>query len=262
MHGHRGQVHVAAHSVELGPQLKRSNLEYVILQGSQFCRTKWQRAFQRCSRRPGLVPRWTGWRLLLCHYGYFLNTIQVRSQRLEREPTQHSDSMCMARNGRSSLRTAPLRAACSGLLLGAARWGRGCAPKLCGAATPHVVSHGCAPALVAVLSVGFLCLGTVCGAHGGVRVRCVRVGCRWLAAFFARKSANLTAQTPKIFRLARRARGALRRLARKFGLWLRGGRQPRVQKRTLYGTTWCWVPGGRGDVWRKKRKRRVLLPPT
>ena len=59
------QVLVAADHLELGPRLKRPNLEFVILQRWHFHRTKWQRVLQRCSRRPGLVPRWTGWRLLL-----------------------------------------------------------------------------------------------------------------------------------------------------------------------------------------------------
>ena len=68
------QVLVAADYVELGPRLKRSNLEYVILQGSHFHRRKWRRALQRCSRRLGLVPQWTGRRLLLCPNDYFLNT--------------------------------------------------------------------------------------------------------------------------------------------------------------------------------------------
>jgi hypothetical protein len=77
VHGCRTQVLVAAGYVELGPRLKGSNLEYVILQGSQFHRTKWQRVLQRCSRRPGLVPRWTGWRLLLCSNDYFLNVAEV-----------------------------------------------------------------------------------------------------------------------------------------------------------------------------------------
>ena len=71
------QVLVAADYVELGPRLKRSNLEYVILQGSHFHRRKWRRALQRCSRRLGLVPRWTGRRLLLCPNDYFLNTTEV-----------------------------------------------------------------------------------------------------------------------------------------------------------------------------------------
>ena len=74
MHGCCAQVLVAADYVELGPRLKRSNLEYVILQGSHLHRTKWRRALQHCSRQPGLVPRWTGWRLLLCPNDYFLNT--------------------------------------------------------------------------------------------------------------------------------------------------------------------------------------------
>ena len=77
------QVLVAADYVELGPRLKRSNLEYVILQGSHFHRRKWRRALQRCSRRLGLVPRWTGRRLLLCPNDYFLNTVEVRSRHLE-----------------------------------------------------------------------------------------------------------------------------------------------------------------------------------
>ena len=77
MHGCRAQVLVADGYVELGPRLKRSNLEYVILQGSRFYRRKWRRALQRCSRQPGLVLRWTGWRLLLCPNDYFLNTIEV-----------------------------------------------------------------------------------------------------------------------------------------------------------------------------------------
>ena len=38
MHGCRTQVLVAADYVELGPRLNRSNLEYVILQGSQLYR--------------------------------------------------------------------------------------------------------------------------------------------------------------------------------------------------------------------------------
>ena len=83
LHGCRDQVLVAADYVELGPRLKRSNLEYVILQGSHFHRTKWQRVLQRCSRQPGLVPRWTGWRLLLSPNDYFLNTVEVRLRRLE-----------------------------------------------------------------------------------------------------------------------------------------------------------------------------------
>ena len=77
VHSCCAQVLVAADYVELGPQLKRSNLEYVILQGSHFHRRKWRRALQHCSRRPGLVPRWTGWRLLLCPNDYFLNTMEV-----------------------------------------------------------------------------------------------------------------------------------------------------------------------------------------
>ena len=39
MHGCRAQVLVAADYVELGPRLKRSSLECVILQGSQLCRS-------------------------------------------------------------------------------------------------------------------------------------------------------------------------------------------------------------------------------
>ena len=78
MHGHCAQVLVAAGCVELGPRLTRSNLEFVILQGSQFHRTNWWRVLQRCSRQPGLVPRWTGWRLLLSPNDYFLNTVEVR----------------------------------------------------------------------------------------------------------------------------------------------------------------------------------------
>ena len=104
VHGCGAQVLVAAGYVELGPRLKRSNLEYVILQGSQFHRTKWQRVLQRCSRRPGLVPRWTGWRLLLCPNDYFLNTVEVRSRRLEHSSRSHVLSNCMrvACNGRSA----------------------------------------------------------------------------------------------------------------------------------------------------------------
>ena len=49
VHGCCAQVLVAAGYVELGPRLTRSNLEYVILQGSHFHRTKWQRALQRCT---------------------------------------------------------------------------------------------------------------------------------------------------------------------------------------------------------------------
>ena len=49
-------------------------------------------------------------------------------------------------------------------------------------------------------------LGAVCVVLVGVS------GVGWCVS--SRKSANLNAQTPKIFRLARRARGALRRLAR------------------------------------------------
>jgi len=95
VHGCGAQVLVAAGYVELGPRLKRSNLEYVILQGSQFHRTKWQRVLHRCSRRPGFVPRWTAWRLLLCPNDYFLKTIEVRSRRLERSSRSHvlTDSM-------------------------------------------------------------------------------------------------------------------------------------------------------------------------
>ena len=95
MHGCRAQVLVAADYVELGPRLKRSNLEYVILQGSHFHRTKWQRVLQRCSRQPGLVPRWTGWRLLLSPNDYFLNTVEVRSRRLEHSSRSHVLSNCM-----------------------------------------------------------------------------------------------------------------------------------------------------------------------
>ena len=50
VHGRRGQVLVAAGYIKLGPRLRRSNLEYVILQGWQFHRTKWQRVLQHCSR--------------------------------------------------------------------------------------------------------------------------------------------------------------------------------------------------------------------
>ena len=57
VYGRCAQVIVAAGYVELGPRLTRSNIEFVILQGSQFHRTKWRRALQRSSRRPGLVPR-------------------------------------------------------------------------------------------------------------------------------------------------------------------------------------------------------------
>ena len=111
MHGCRAQVLVAAGYVELGPRLKRSNLEYVILQGSHFHHRKWRRALQRCSRRPGLVPRWTGWRLILCPNDYFQNTCEVRSQCLERISRGHVLSNCMrvARNGRS----AQLRGCCT-----------------------------------------------------------------------------------------------------------------------------------------------------
>ena len=97
MHGCRAQVLVAAGYVELGPRLKRSNLEYVILH-----RRKWWRALQRCSRQPGLVPRWTGWRLLLkTAADYFQNTIEVRRHNASRS---HVLSKCMrvARNGRSA----------------------------------------------------------------------------------------------------------------------------------------------------------------
>ena len=65
-------VLVAAGYVELGPRLKRSNLEYVILQGSQFHRTKWLRILQRCSRRLDLVPRWAGQRLSFASDDFFL----------------------------------------------------------------------------------------------------------------------------------------------------------------------------------------------
>lgn len=57
VHGRCAQVLIAAGYVELGPRLTRSNLEFVILQGSQFHRTKWRRVLQHSSRRPGLVPR-------------------------------------------------------------------------------------------------------------------------------------------------------------------------------------------------------------
>ena len=57
VYGRCAQVIVAAGYVELGPRLTRSNLEFVILQGSQFHRTKWRRVLQHSSRRPGLVPR-------------------------------------------------------------------------------------------------------------------------------------------------------------------------------------------------------------
>ena len=36
-HGQRAHVHFCLAAVELGPRLKRSNLEYVILQGLRFC---------------------------------------------------------------------------------------------------------------------------------------------------------------------------------------------------------------------------------
>jgi len=45
-------VLVAAGYVELGPRLKRSNLEYVILQGSQFHRTKWRVLAAAAGRGP------------------------------------------------------------------------------------------------------------------------------------------------------------------------------------------------------------------
>ena len=41
---------IAAWQLKLGPRLTKSNLEYVILQGSQFHRTKWQRVLHRSSR--------------------------------------------------------------------------------------------------------------------------------------------------------------------------------------------------------------------
>ena len=97
VHGCGAQVLVAAGYVELGPRLKRSNLEYVILQGSQFHRTKWQRVLHRCSRQPGLVPRWTGWRLCSSVVSQRLlpESYEVRSRRLERSSRSHvlTDSM-------------------------------------------------------------------------------------------------------------------------------------------------------------------------
>ena len=50
VHGRCAQVLVAAGYVELGPRLTRSNLEFVILQGSQFHRTKWLQVLHRGSR--------------------------------------------------------------------------------------------------------------------------------------------------------------------------------------------------------------------
>ena len=41
---------IAAWLLKLGPRLTKSNLEYVILQGSQFHRTKWLRVLHRGSR--------------------------------------------------------------------------------------------------------------------------------------------------------------------------------------------------------------------
>ena len=55
---------IAAWLLKLGPRLTKSNIEYVILQGSQVHRTKWQRVLQCCSRWLDLVPRWAGQRLL------------------------------------------------------------------------------------------------------------------------------------------------------------------------------------------------------
>ena len=54
---------IAAWLLKLGPRLTKSNIEYVILQGSQFHRTKRLRVLQRCSRWLDLVPRWAGQRL-------------------------------------------------------------------------------------------------------------------------------------------------------------------------------------------------------
>jgi predicted component of type VI protein secretion system len=80
VHSCHAHVLIAADYVELGPRLKRSILEYVILQGWHFRRKKWQRLLQRCSRRPGLVPRWTGWRLLFASDDFFLRGTIAESQ--------------------------------------------------------------------------------------------------------------------------------------------------------------------------------------
>ena len=72
VHGCRAQVLDAADDVELGPRLKRSILEYVILQGSQFHRTKWQRVLQPPAGPRAAVDRLAAalesQRLLLAHY--------------------------------------------------------------------------------------------------------------------------------------------------------------------------------------------------
>ena len=62
----------AAALCELGPQLENDILEYVILQGSQFHRTKRLRVLQRCSRWLDLVPRWAGQRLFFASEDFFL----------------------------------------------------------------------------------------------------------------------------------------------------------------------------------------------
>ena len=67
--------------LKLGPRLTKSNLEYVILQGSQFHRTKWRRVLQRCSRWLDLVPRWAGQRLLFASDDFFLQVLLLRLKR-------------------------------------------------------------------------------------------------------------------------------------------------------------------------------------
>lgn len=137
MHGCRAQVLVAAGYVELGPRLKRSNLEYVILH-----RRKWWRALQRCSRQPGLVPRWTGWRLLLkTAADYFQNTIEVRRHNASRS---HVLSKCMrvARNGRS----AHTRGCCTAVRAQVSAFvSRLCAPELTWSCAAPRLCGGCTP---------------------------------------------------------------------------------------------------------------------
>ena len=98
MHGRCAQVLVATGHVELGPRLTRSNLEFVILQGSQFHRTKWQRVLQHSSRRPGRAAM-PGQRLLFASDDFFIQgIIAVPRTQLSCAPTRSlTDEMLRVR---------------------------------------------------------------------------------------------------------------------------------------------------------------------
>ena len=135
-------------------------------------------------------------------HDYFLNTIEVRSRRLEHSSRSHVLSNCMC-------------VACNHAMAGESTCGavhRGYVAELCAQAHAELLHRGrvaAAAALSAAEGSGSRRSAVYVGFRS-VHVPCV-VGARCV---FSRKPANRTAKSPKIFRLARRARGALRRLAR------------------------------------------------